>query len=75
MEIDFELIDKLIELIYKSYNETKEIKNKNIKNKELNDIVTDVDIFMENKIVTAIKEWFPNHSIYAEESGEVNKAS
>ena len=47
----------------------------NIKNKELNDIVTDVDIFMENKIVTAIKGWFPNHSIYAEESGDFNKES
>ena len=58
MEIDFKLIDKLIDLIKKAYNESKEIKNKNIKNKELNDIVTDIDIFMENKIVTAIKDWF-----------------
>ena len=41
----------------------------------MNDIVTDVDIFMENKIVAAIKEWFPNHSIYAEESGEINSNS
>ena len=75
MEIDFKLIDKLIDLIEKAYNESKEIKNKNIKNKELNDIVTDIDIFMENKIVTAIKDWFPNHSIYAEESGEMNNPS
>lgn len=75
MEIDFNLINKLIELIKKAYDEAKEIKNKNIQNKELNDIVTDVDIFMENKIVAAVKEWFPNHSIYAEESGKVNKES
>ena len=75
MEIDFKLIDKLIDLIEKAYNESKEIKNKNIKNKELNDIVTDIDIFMENKIVTAIKDWFPKHSIYAEESGEMNNPS
>lgn len=75
MEINFNLIDNIKELVMKAYNEAKEMKNKNIKNKELNDIVTDVDIFMENKIVTAIKNWFPNHSIYAEESGEVNQNS
>ena len=75
MEIDFKLIDKLIDLIKKAYNESKEIKNKNIKSKELNDIVTDIDVFMENKIVTAIKEWFPNHSVYAEESGKMNNSS
>lgn len=75
MEIDFNLINKLIDVIKKAYNEAKEIKNKNIQNKELNDIVTDVDIFMENKIVTKIKEWFPSHSIYAEESGNDNKNS
>lgn len=75
MEIDFNLIDKIIELVKKAYNEAKEIKNKNVKSKDLNDIVTDVDIFMENKIVTAIKEWFPDHSIYAEESGEDNRNS
>lgn len=69
MEIDFNLIDKIIELVKEAYNEAKEIKNKNIKSKELNDIVTDVDIFMENKILEAIKKWFPSHSIYAEESG------
>ncbi len=75
MEIDFNLIQKIIEVIKNAYNETKQIKNKNIKNKELNDIVTDIDVFMENKIVTFVKECFPNHSIYAEESGENNKNS
>ena len=75
MEIDFNLTEKLVEIIKASYNEAKEIKNKNIQNKELNDIVTDIDIFMENKIVSIIKEWFPSHSIYAEESGNINKES
>lgn len=75
MEIDFNLIDNIKELVMKAYNQAKDMKNTNIKNKELNDIVTDVDIFMENKIVTAIKNWFPSHSIYAEESGEVDKNS
>ncbi len=75
MEIDFNLIDNIKELVMKAYNQAKDMKNTNIKNKELNDIVTDVDIFMENKIVTAIKNWFHSHSIYAEESGEVDKNS
>lgn len=75
MEIDFKLIDKIIKKVMLIYNDAKEIKNKNIKSKELNDIVTDVDIFMENKIVAAIKEWFPDHSIYAEEGGEDNRNS
>lgn len=70
MEIDFNLINRIIEVIKNAYEETKMIKDKNIKNKELNDIVTDVDVFMENRIVTFIKENFPNHSIYAEESGQ-----
>ena len=40
-------------------------------NKELNDIVTDVDIFMEKKIIEKIKELFPKHSIYSEEKGKI----
>lgn len=75
MELDFNLIEKIIELVEKLYDEAKEIKNKNIKSKELNDIVTDIDIFMENKICEAIKKWFPTHSIYAEESGNIEKES
>lgn len=75
MEIDFKFIEKFIEVIKNAYDETKQIKDKNIKNKELNDIVTDVDIFMENKIVSFIKENFPKHSIYSEEIGEIDKAS
>lgn len=65
MEIDFELIEKIVKVIRNAYDEAKQIKNKNIKNKELNDIVTDIDIFMEDKIVTFIREHFPNHSIYS----------
>ena len=43
---------------------------KNVRNKELNDIVTDVDIYMESKIIEKIKELFPSHSIYSEEKGK-----
>lgn len=75
MEVDFKFIEKIIEVIKNAYDETKQIKDKNIKNKELNDIVTDVDVFMENRIISFIKESFPRHSIFSEEIGEINKDS
>lgn len=67
--IDFNMIDEIIEVTKNAFEESKKIKNININNKELNDIVTDVDLFMENKIVLYIKQKFPNHSIYSEEVG------
>lgn len=72
MEIDFNLIFKLKELIINSYNEAQKIHDLNIHKKELNDIVTDVDIFMEKKIVSALQEWFPTHSIDSEEFTNIN---
>jgi myo-inositol-1(or 4)-monophosphatase len=70
MDIDLKLVEELKNLILISYNEAIKL-DKNIKNKELNDIVTDVDIYMETKIIQQIKEWFPEHSIYSEERGEI----
>ena len=51
MEINFDFIEKLKEKVLKIYEESKKIKNLSIKNKERNDIVTDIDIFMEERIV------------------------
>ena len=45
--------------------------DKNVRNKELNYIVTDVDTYMESKIIEKIKEIFSEHSIYSEEKGEI----
>lgn len=70
MNIDFNLVKALKEHILESYKEALKL-NKNVRNKELNDIVTDVDIFMETKIIEKIREWFPEHSIYSEEKGEI----
>ena len=75
MEVNFDLAEKLKQVVIKSYEESKEIGELKIKNKELNDIVTDVDIFMEKKIVSKLQEWFPEHSIYSEEIGELHKDS
>ena len=70
MNLDYNLVNKLKETILKSYNEALKL-DKNVRNKELNDIVTDVDIYMETKIIEKIKEIFPEHSIYSEEKGEI----
>lgn len=70
MDIDYSLVDELKKTIINSYNEAIKLK-KNVRNKELNDIVTDVDIYMETKIIEKIKELFPSHSIYSEEKGEI----
>lgn len=75
MDINFDFIEKLKERVLKIYEESKQIKEISIKNKERNDIVTDIDIFMEEKIVEMIKEWFPEHTIYSEECGEMSKKS
>ena len=63
MNIDYKLVSELKETILKSYNEALKL-DKNVRNKELNDIVTDVDIYMETKIIEKIKEFFLEHSIY-----------
>lgn len=70
MNLDYNLVNELKETILKSYNEALKL-DKNVRNKELNDIVTDVDIYMESKIIEKIKEIFPEHSIYSEEKGEI----
>lgn len=70
MNIDLNLVKKLKKIILESYEESSKL-NKNIRNKELNDIVTDTDIFIETKIIEKIREWFPEHSIYSEEKGEI----
>lgn len=43
--------------------------------KEKNEIVTNADKECERKIISIIKSKFPNHSFWAEESGNVNKKS
>lgn len=70
MNIDNKFIRELETLVITSYEEAQKLE-KNIRKKELNDIVTDIDIYMENKIIDKIKENFPNHAIYSEEKNEI----
>ena len=65
--INFNIVNEIIEFVKKAFEESKSIKEKNINNKELNDIVTDIDLFMEKRIVSFIKNKFPSHSIESEE--------
>ncbi len=75
MNIDFELIEKLKENVLQIYNDSRAIKEINIKNKEGNDIVTAVDLYMEENIIKLIKNWFPEHTINSEEYGEESQKS
>lgn len=75
MNIDFNLIEDMKGKILKIYNDSKNIKDIDIKNKDGNDIVTAIDLYMEKNIIEVIKQWFPEHSIYSEECGEKNNKS
>lgn len=70
MNIDFDLINKLKERVLEIYNKSKDIKEVAVRNKEGNDIVTTIDLYMEKQIIKTIKQFFPEHSIYSEECGE-----
>ena len=75
MKIDFNLIEEMQKKVLQIYNESRKIKEIDIKNKEGNDIVTAIDLYMEKNIISLIKKWFPEHSIYSEECGEQNNTS
>lgn len=75
MNIDFSLIESIKEEVLQVYNNSKNIKEMEIKNKEGNDIVTAIDLYMENNIIKIIRNLFPEHSIYSEECGKQSKTS
>ena len=62
-------IKRVIKIVKKYYKESQKIRS-GVSHKELNDIVTDTDIFMEENIVKELQKFYPTHSFYAEESGE-----
>ena len=62
-------VKRVIKIVKKYYKESQKIKN-SVLHKELNDIVTDVDVFMEENIIKELKKFYPTHSFYAEESGQ-----
>ena len=64
MNIDFELIEYLKEKVLALYEESKNIHEMNVANKEGYDIVTDVDLFMEERIISFIKDIFQSKKLY-----------
>ncbi len=68
-EFNFNLLKELSIITIKAYEESKNFKDK-INYKELNDIVTDADKYIENRIIEFINHKFPEHSIYSEEKGK-----
>ena len=66
-------VKRVVEIILNSYENSKNLINLNVSKKERNDIVTDVDLFMENSIISELSKYYPTHSFNAEESGETIK--
>lgn len=64
-------IQQVVTIIKKYYSQTKAIKTVN--KKEGNDIVTDIDLFMEANIIKELSALYPTHSFMAEENGSINK--
>lgn len=75
MDFSVNDINEIVDVVKQAFDKSKSIKEKNINNKELNDIVTDVDLFMENRITSFIKNKYPEHSVYSEEVGNDEKDS
>lgn len=63
-------IKRVVAMINKYYKQSQKLMNLNVNKKELNDIVTNVDLFMEKNIIAELSRYYPTHSFKAEESGE-----
>ena len=74
-EINFSLIEELIAETKTAFAEAGKLGDKHVEVKELNDIVTDVDLFMEKRITSFIEKKFPEHSVYSEEKVSDEKNS
>lgn len=68
-------IKRVVEIINNTYEQSKELLSLNVSKKEGNDIVTDVDLFIEKNIIEKLSKYYPNHSFNAEESGEQKKST
>lgn len=66
-------IKRVVSIIKKYYRKSQKLLGLNVSKKERNDIVTDVDLFMEKNIISELSKYYPTHSFEAEESGETKK--
>lgn len=61
----------VIEIVKTAYADSQKIyADYSVKGKELRDIVSDVDVYMENRIIEVLKSKYPTHFYSAEEAGE-----
>ena len=65
-----QLYDYLVPLVTGAYREASRYSVQGIEKKELNDIATFTDRFMEQAIVEGIRQRFPDHTFIGEEYGE-----
>lgn len=65
-----QLYDYLLPLVTAAYREASQYRVQGIEKKELNDIATFTDRFMEQAIVEGIRRHFPDHTFIGEEYGE-----
>ena len=70
-----QLYDYLVPLVTGAYREASQYSVQGIEKKELNDIATFTDRFMEQAIVEGIRQRFPDHTFIGEEYGENRGAS
>lgn len=74
MMLDNELaVNRIVEIVKRNYELSKAQLNLVVNKKIGNDIVTNIDLFLEKNIIADIRKFYPSYSFYAEESGEIRK--
>lgn len=71
----YKLYKYIIKLVKKVYRNSLKENLFEVEKKELNDIATATDKYMEKHIIEEIKKKYPNHKFIGEEFGEENKTS
>ncbi len=70
-----ELHEYLVREVKQAYLDSQKFNTNEVSKKELNDIATFTDRYMEERIVHAIKEKYPDHKFIGEEYGESENES
>ena len=69
------VLKRVVSIVKKAYRKANRLKSENIvENKELNDVVSSVDRFMETEIIAGLKRFYPEHGFIGEEFGQQNES-
>ena len=63
-------IERVVKIVEETYLQSENLVDIKVDKKKFNDIVTNVDIFIEKNIISKLKKFYPKHSFNAEESGK-----